>query len=240
MTHLSYAAIDLGAESGRVILGNFDGKRLQLEEAHRFPNSGVRLPGGFYWDTLQLWTNIKTGLRIAGEKYSTSLKSIGLDTWGVDFGLLAADDTLIGNPYHYRDSRTNRMLEKAFEILPKEAIYAQTGIQFMQINSLYQLLSMVATGAPALSYARSFLNMPDLFNFFLTGIKANEFTIATTTQCYNPIERNWARPLLDALNIPTHIFGEIIQPGTVLGPLRPTVAETVGLTGLLSRCQRRA
>jgi rhamnulokinase len=159
------------------------------------------------------------------------LRSIGLDTWGVDFGLLDSNDNLIGNSHHYRDSRTNGMLEAVFEKIPRDEVYAQTGIQFMQINSLYQLVAMVQAKNPALSIAKTFLNIPDLFNFFLTGVKANEFTISTTTQCYNPVERGWACNLLTALGIPTHIFGNIVDPGTVLGTLRASLAEELGLLG---------
>jgi rhamnulokinase len=146
----------------------------------------------------------------------------------VDFGLLAADDALIGNPYHYRDSRTDGMMEEAFQIVPRTEIYEQTGIQFMQLNSLYQLLAMARTDAPALASAKTFLNMPDLFNFWLSGRKASEFTIVTTSQCYDPRTGDWARGLLDKLGIPTHIFGEIVPPGTVLAPLRASVAEEMG------------
>ena len=139
---------------------------------------------------LRLWEEILQRLNLAGERTGDSLESIGLDTWGVDFGLLANDDTLIGNPYHYRDSLTAGMLEKA-SLAPKEEIYAQTGNQFIRYNSLFQLLAMAETNAPQLSIARRFLNMSDLFNFFLTGQKNNEFTISTTTQCYNPNEQKW-------------------------------------------------
>lgn len=199
----SYAAVDLGAESGRVILGTLEKNSIQIQEVHRFPNGGVQLGSHRFWDVLGLWSEIKVGLSKAGAKAKGELASIGLDTWGIDFGLLTADDRLVGNPFHYRDSRTDGMLETAFGLRTREDIYAATGIQFMQINSLYQLLSMVQTNAAELSIARTFLNIPDLFNFFLTGEKANEFTIATTTQCYNPKERSWAYDLLESMGIPT-------------------------------------
>lgn len=230
MTHLSYAAVDLGAESGRVMLGFFNDKRLQLKEVHRFPNGGVRLGENLHWDVLRLWSEIKAGLSHAG-KQSGGLRSIGLDTWGVDFGLLDSNDTLIGNPYHYRDARTNGVLDAVFAKVPRDEVYAQTGIQFMQINSLYQLFTLVESHDPFLSIAKTFLNMPDLFNFFLTGVKANEFSISTTTQCYNPVERGWASRLLTDLNIPTHIFGELVDPGTLLGTLRSSLAEELDLPG---------
>ena len=220
-----FLTFDLGAESGRAVVGHLDGDRLRLEEIHRFPNGPVQVLDSLHWDVLGLWSDIKHGLGLAAKAYGDDLGSIGLDTWGVDFALLAADDTLLGNPYHYRDSRTDGMLEAAFEIMPRAEIYEQTGIQFMQLNSLYQLLAMAKAGAPALATARTLLLMPDLFNFWLCGKKASEFTIVTTSQCYDPRSGNWAWGLLDKLGIPGHIFGEIVPPGTVLAPLRDSVAE---------------
>ncbi len=226
----TYLAVDLGAESGRVVAGTLTDQGLRLEEVHRFANSGVRLGDHLYWDVLRLWSEIKAGLRRASSLAGDSIRSIGLDTWGVDFGLLDGEDNLIGNPYHYRDSRTDGMMEQVFEVISQDEVYASTGIQLMQINSLYQLFAMSKANDPALSIGRRFLNMPDLFNFFLTGEKANEFTISTTTQCYNPAKRAWASDLMAALDIPTHIFGEIVPPGTVLGQLRPAVADELGLS----------
>jgi rhamnulokinase len=228
----TYLAVDLGAESGRVVSGTFTDQGLQLEEVHRFANGGVRLGDHLYWDMLRLWSEIKAGLWQAGSLAGDRMRSIGLDTWGVDFGLLDANDNLIGNPYHYRDSRTDGMMERVFAGVSREEVYASTGIQFMQINSLYQLFAMSKANDPALSIARTFLNMPDLFNFFLTGEKANEFTVSTTTQCYNPVKQAWAFDLMAALDVPTHIFGEIVPPGTVLGQVLPTVADELGLSGV--------
>lgn len=232
MTGPSFAAIDLGAESGRVMLGSLCGKRLELKEFHRFTNGGVHIGDSLHWDVLRLWTEIKAGLMLAGNEPGTELRSAGLDTWGVDFGLLAADDTLLGNPYHYRDSRTDGMLEEVFSNVPEWKIYQQTGIQFMQLNSLYQLFAMVQAQSPQLSLAKRFLNMPDLFNFFMTGRKANEFTITSTTQCYDPIKKDWAFDLLEKLNIPGEIFGEIVPSGTVLGDLRPSIVQELGIPSL--------
>jgi rhamnulokinase len=228
----NFLAFDLGAESGRAVIGHFDGDRLHLEELHRFPNGPVQVLDSLHWDVLNLWTEIKHGLSLAAKAYGERLASIGLDTWGVDFGLLAADDTLLGNPYHYRDSRTDGMMDEAFKIVPRSEIYEATGIQFMQLNSLYQLLSMAKKGSPALDAAKTFLTMPDLFNFWLSGRKANEFTIATTSQCYDPRARDWARGMLDKLGIPAQIFGEMIAPGTVLGPLRSSVVKETGCTAI--------
>jgi rhamnulokinase len=229
MSSSSFAAVDLGAESGRVMLGSLTNQKIQIEEIHRFPTGGTRIGENLHWDVLRLWDEIKIGLSKAAEKTGGEISSIGLDTWGVDFGLLDTKDQLIGNPYHYRDERTNRMMDAVFERVPRDEVYARTGIQFMQLNSLYQLFSMVKSGDPKLSIAHTFLNMPDLFNFYLTGVKANEFTISTTTQCYDPVNRNWGFDLLQALDIPTHIFGEIINPGTILGKLKPALVEELGL-----------
>ncbi|MCL4863135.1 MAG: rhamnulokinase [Caldilineaceae bacterium] len=222
-------AFDLGAESGRALLGRFDGDRLALDDVHRFPNTPVRTPDGLHWDVLRLWGEIKHGIALARHQPSANLRSLGLDTWGVDFGLLDRTGALIGNPYHYRDSRTDGMMDAAFARVPRAEIFAQTGIQFMPINTLYQLVALVQQRAPALEIAQTFLTIPDLFNYWLTGRKVCEFSNATTTQCYNPIQRQWALPMLDALGVPTPIFPEIVQPGAVLGALLPGVAAEVGL-----------
>jgi rhamnulokinase len=221
-------AIDLGAESGRAILGHLDGGMIRMEEVHRFPNGPVRVGNSLHWDVLRLWGEVKASLQLAVQHCDHPLAGMGLDTWGVDFGLLAADDTLLGNPYHYRDTRTDGMMEWAFERVPRNEIYNTTGIQFMQLNSLYQLLSLVRANSPALQVAQQFLTIPDLLNFWLTGRKVNEFTNATTTQCYDPQKGTWALPMLEQLGIPIHIFGEIIQPGTLLGELRNSIADECG------------
>ena len=226
---MNYLAFDLGASSGRALLGTIEDGRLEIIELHRFPNGPVELPSGLHWNALGLWAEINQGLRAAAPYHPVSL---GLDTWGVDFGLLDSQDVLIGNPYHYRDSRTQGMLEEAFKRVPREQIYARTGIQFMELNSLYQLYAMAANQSPALEIAQTLLFMPDLLNFWLTGRKVNEFTIATTSQAYSPLTGSWATDILEALGIPTHIFGEIVPPGTVLGPLREPVARETGVEGL--------
>jgi rhamnulokinase len=223
-----HLAFDLGAESGRAVVGHLDGDRLRLEELHRFSNGPVQVLDSLHWDVLRLWSDIKHGLSAASRAYGDDLASIGLDTWGVDFGLLAADDSLLGNPYHYRDNRTDGMMEEAFKTVPRAEIYERTGIQFMQLNSLYQLLAMARAGSPALDAARTFLNMPDLFNFWLSGRKASEFTIASTSQCYDPRASDWAHGMLARLGIPSRIFGEIVPPGTLLDRLRPHVMEETG------------
>ena len=224
-----YLAFDLGAESGRAILGTLTSERLKLEELHRFPNTPVRVLSSLYWDTLRLWHEIQEGLRMAGRERRLALDGIGVDTWGVDFALLAADGALVENPRHYRDSRTNGVLDEVFKIVPREDVFAQTGIQFMQINTLYQLYAMRLAGAPALACARTLLMTPDLFNYWLTGVAKSELTIASTSQFYNPRLAGWATELFDRLDLPKTILPEIVKPGTRLGTLVAAVAEASGL-----------
>jgi len=224
-----YLAFDLGAESGRAILGTLESDRLTLEELHRFPNTPVRVHSALYWDTLRLWHEMLQGLAVAGRERRLRLDGIGVDTWGVDFALLGAEGALIENPRHYRDARTNGMLEAVFNVVPREEIFAATGIQPMQINTLYQLYSMRLTGSPALANACTLLMTPDLFNYWLTGIAKSEATIASTSQCYNPRLGGWAAELFDRLGLPKKILPEIVCPGTRLASLLPAVAEATGL-----------
>ncbi|MEN4042353.1 MAG: rhamnulokinase family protein [Anaerolineaceae bacterium] len=225
-------AIDLGAESGRAILGQLDGSRLVIREVHRFANTPVLLLDGLHWDVLRLFGEIKHSIAAAIHETSGRLDGIGLDTWGVDFGLLDRQGTLLANPYHYRDSRTDGMLQAAFARMPKEQIFNLTGIQFMQLNSLFQLLAMAQASSPLLEIAETFLTMPDLFNYWLTGQKGCEFTIATTTQCYNPRTRAWAEDMLARLGIPSRIFPRVIPTGSVLAYLLPTIANEIGATAI--------
>lgn len=229
MATVNFAAIDLGAESGRVMLARFDGAALTLEEAHRFPNVPVRAEGTLYWDVLRLWGDIQQGLAAGSQQAAGPIASLGVDTWGVDFGLLGRDGQLLGNPVHYRDWRTQGMMDEAFRRMPRAEIFAQTGIQFMPINTLYQLLALVVSESPALAAASRLLTIPDLLNFWLCGEKANEFTNATTTQCLDPRARDWSWSLIERMGIPRRIFGPIIQPGAELGPLRPKLAAELGL-----------
>ncbi len=226
-TTLNCLVFDLGAESGRAVLGRYDGNQLKLEEMHRFPNGPVQLLDTLYWDSLRLFAEVKRGMSAAVRASSGELGSLGIDTWGVDFGLLDRRGELLGNPYHYRDRRSDGMLDEAFRRVPRQEIFERTGIQFMQINSLYQLLAMVLQESPALFSADKFLMMPDLFNYWLTGRAVSERTIASTSQCFDPIAGNWASSLVERLGIPTRIFPEIVEPGTTLGDVvGPIVAET--------------
>ncbi|MFA0754411.1 MAG: hypothetical protein IMHGJWDQ_002197, partial [Candidatus Fervidibacter sp.] len=167
MAEVVLVAVDLGAESGRVLAGKLRDGRFELEELHRFLNGSVRIGEHIYWDVLRLWTEVKNGLALAVQKFGTQVISVGVDTWGVDYALLDGRDELVGNPYHYRDRRTEGIFEVAFERVPREEIYRRTGIQFMRLNTLYQLLSMVVQKSPQLRIAKTFLMMPDLFHFWL-------------------------------------------------------------------------
>ncbi len=222
-------AFDLGAESGRAILGRFDGQRLALEEVHRFANGPVQVFDSLHWDVLRLFGEMKHGLELYRRQHGACLDGIGVDTWGVDFGLLGRGGVLLGNPHHYRDPRTDGMLEAAFARVPRAEIFAHTGAQFMKLNTLYQLLAMQAAHSPILAAAETFLMMADLFNYFLTGRRVCEFSNATTTQFYNPVAGRWATELLDRFGLPTHILPEIVEPGTVVGPLLPGICQQVGL-----------
>src|SRR5260370_3616444 len=223
-----YLALDLGAESGRAMLGTLHNARLELEELHRFPNTPVRLPTGLYWDTLRLFHEIRHALAVCGRQRHVDLDGIGVDTWGVDFALRGRDGALADNPRHYRDERTDGILEKTFEAVPREEIFRSTGVQFMAINSLYQLFAMKLADSPALETAHRLLFMPDLFNYWLTGVAVCELSIASTSQFYNPAEQQWAVNLFERLKLPASILPEIVQPGSALVPLLPEVADASG------------
>src|ERR687890_2837358 len=221
-----YLAVDLGAESGRVVLGRFDGAHVSLVEVHRFPNTPVKLSDGLHWDVMRILSEIKDGLAKAVGK--EEIEGIGIDSWGVDFGLLDGEGALVSNPYHHRDSRTEGMLEEAFGLVPKKEIYGTTGIQFLPINTIYQLLAM--RGSPLLEAAETLLLIPDLINYWLTGERASEYTNATTTQLIDLETGGWSRELLEKLDLPSRLFAPIVSPGTELGPVLPEVAKEVGAT----------
>lgn len=230
MSKRVYLAIDLGAESGRVMAGLWNGKTLRLEEVHRFPNGPVLLGNSLRWDVLRLWAEIQNGLAVAARNYGKSIVSVGADTWGVDFVLLNHEGEMLGQPYHYRDARTNGIMEKAFRKVPRAEIFAQTGLQFMQLNTLFQLLAAKQTTPQLLEQTDHLLFMPDFIHWALCGSEVAEFTIASTSQCLNPVTRAWSSNLLRRLGLPTRIFPKLVAPGTVLGPLRSSVAQRTGLT----------
>ena len=227
----SCLAVDLGAESGRVLSASLRDGRIDLEEIYRFPNEPVKVYDGLHWDVIRIFAEVKEGLRKAVDKVG-GIESIGIDSWAVDFALLDRDGALISNPYSYRDARTEGMMERAYERIPKEEIYRTTGIQFIRINTLYQLLAM--EDSPSLDIADRLLLIPDLIGYWLTGQKACEFTNATTTQLYDLTAGDWAWDLIEKMSLPGRIFPEILPPATVVGHLLPEVAEEVGLSESLT------
>jgi rhamnulokinase len=223
-----YLGLDLGAESGRAILAKLTGNRIELSELHRFANTPVQLATGLYWDTLRLFHEICCGIRAAG-KACDHLDGIAIDTWGVDFGLLGSNGELLQNPRHYRDPRTQGIQQEVFTTVPRQDIFGQTGIQFMDINSLYQLYSINRDSPQLLETASKLLFMPDLFNHFLTGAFASERTIASTSQFYDPVKQCFATNMLRKLGISGGFFANLADPGTELGPLLPYASDVCGL-----------
>ena len=219
-----YLGVDLGAESGRVVAGTFDGRRVRLEELHRFSNGPVDLAGSWPWDVSRLWSEIQPGLSAAA-RFGDSVASVGVDTWGVDYVLLSKLGELVGQPFHYRDCRTDGVMERAVLSVPRADIFAATGIQFLPFNTLYQLLASPELLTPA----HRLLLMPDFFHWLLCGSTAVEFTNDTTTQFFNPSTRTWALELLRRFGLPTHMLAEVVQPGTTLGTLRDGVQRGTGL-----------
>ncbi len=232
MAETCYLAVDLGASSGRLVAGLFDGQRVRLEELHRFPNGPVPVAGTLRWDVLRLWSEILDGLAKAGQSFGGSAVSIGVDTWGVDYVLLTKTGEMLGQPYHYRDPRTNGVMDHCFTRVPRQEIFAATGLQFMPINTLYQLVAMQAENPQLMAQAHRFLMMPDLFHWLLSGAQVVEFTNATTSQCLDATSRDWATGMLAKFGLPTEIFPQVVAPGTGLGKLRPEVAERCRLPRL--------
>jgi rhamnulokinase len=228
-TEKKLLAFDLGAESGRGVLGLFDGQRLRLEVVHRFANTPVRVLDALHWDALYLYHEMLQGLRRCAA-YHGAIDGLGVDTWGVDFALLGRGGTLLGNPRHYRDPHTEGVMELAFQKVPRAELFRRTGLQFMRLNTLFQLIALQRDRSPLLDAAETMLLIPDLFNYFFTGIKVNEFTDSSTSQLLDPATRGWAFDIVGAFGLPANILGTIVQPGTVLGPLRPAVATDTGAT----------
>ncbi len=225
--HANYLAIDLGASGGRGMLGTFDGTSLALRELHRFPNHPVELPTGLHWDAPGLFQQIKRCLALAAGS-GAALAGVGVDTWGVDYGLLSADGELLAPPRHYRDPRTRGVMDEAFRRIARERIYETTGIQFLPFNTLYQLLADRAAFPGRMTTAATLLFMPDLFHYWLTGVRRTEHSIASTSQMYDPASGAWAAALLSALELPETILPEIAEAGTPIGPLLPALAEETG------------
>jgi len=223
-------AIDLGASSGRVIAAELRGDQIVLHEVHRFENAPLPIGNRLHWNVLNLWQEIERGIGLAADQYRDQIVSLGVDTWGVDYVLLDRNDDLVGPAFCYRDSRTRGMMPKAFEQVSRADIFAETGVQFMEINTLYQLYSMREENSPLLDIAERFLMIPDFFHWALTGEKVNEFTNASTTQMLRPGNSGWSTKVLEGLNIPTKLFSTPVQPGTDLGSVRPSVRNRTGLS----------
>ncbi|VGO23021.1 rhamnulokinase [Pontiella sulfatireligans] len=212
-----YLAVDLGASSGRTIVGTLEDGKLTLKEMNRFWNGPTEVRGTLLWDFVHLFRNIKEGIALAKKEFGDGLVSMGIDTWGVDFGLFDADGNLLRNPVNYRDSRTAGMFEKVFERVPREEVFAQTGIQFMELNTLYQLMALSLEDSFQYRSATKLLFSPDLLSYWLTGNMVAERSIASTSQFYNPATKDWAYDLLEKLNIRTDLFADLVDPGTVIG-----------------------
>lgn len=229
MKKYKFLAFDFGASSGRAMLATFDGEKIQLEEKHRFSNDPVTVNGGMYWDVLRLFHEIKQGILKCANSGDRDIDCIGIDTWGVDYGFLDKDDMLLANPHHYRDTRTDGMYEKAFSVIPKEKIFAETGIAFNWFNTIYQLLSEKLSNSVALKEAKTLLFMPDLLNFFLTGEKKCEYTIASTSQMFDSTTHTWSKEILDMLGISEDIFPEVVYPGERVGVLKKELRDELGV-----------
>src|SRR5262249_26820289 len=220
MATRNMAAVDLGAESGRVMLANFDGRQLSLEEVHRFPNRPATLHGHRFWNILSLWDETIVGLRKARQVAGT-LDSIGIDTWGVDYGLVDEHGFLLGQPFHYRDHRTDGVMEQVFAQIPSDLLYRRTGIQFLPFNTLFQLYAHEHIQPGELTHAHRLLLIPDLLHNWLCGSLLTERTNATTTQCWDPIAGAWVADLLDQLAIPATMLPPVVEAGSVLGKILP-------------------
>lgn len=216
-------AFDFGASGGRAMAGIYNGEKIILEELHRFSNDPVIVRGVMYWDVLRLFYEMKQG--ILKGRQTGRFQSIGIDTWGVDFGLLDKDGILLENPVHYRDNRTKGMLEKSFDYIDKEQFYKITGNQFMEINTAFQLLSLSQNRPEFLERGKTLLLMPDLFTYMLTGVKSAEYSIASTTQLLDARKRIWSYHVIEKLGLPTHIFPDIVQSGTKIGPISKEICQ---------------
>ncbi len=223
-----YVAVDLGAESGRAMLGIVSPGGIKLEEVHRFSNGPLKQDGSLRWDFGRLMSEIKTGIGKTVKQAKGQIAGIGVDSWGVDFGLLDEKGKLIENPYHYRDSRTNGLMEKAYELMPQREIYAHTGIQFMQFNTIYQLLAMRLANSPALKKAKQLILIADLVSYFLCGKAFAEYTLASTSQLMDMKTGKWSREVFTKLGLPMGIMPKVVPPGKAVGKLTADVAKEIG------------
>lgn len=228
---MAVLAYDLGASSGRALLGRLTNRKMEVEEIHRFPNDPVQVSYRLHWDILRLYHEIKQGLLKAKNK-GVVLDSLGIDSWAVDFGFIGKNGELLGNPYHYRDSHTDGAMEKLLAAVPPPAIFGRTGIQFLSFNTIYQLFALKQADSPLLRQAKRFLMIPDLLRYFLTGDMYHEFSNATTTQLYNPVDGRWDPELVNWIGLQADLFGPVLQPGSPAGRLRKSVREELGVGGI--------
>lgn len=220
-----YIAVDLGASNGRVIVGDLN----SFEVVNRFKSKNEYIDGGYYWDIMSIFSEIKEGIKEAVKLFPGEIQSIGIDTWGVDYALLDKNKRLLGNPFMYRDHRTDTAREEVFALIPKKDIYSQTGIQFAQFNTLYQLWADKRDSPDLLKAAKYYLSIPDLLNYWLSGVMKNEYSHATTTQLYNPTEGQWAWKIIKELGFPENIFQEIVPSGTILGPVKEDILSELAI-----------
>jgi rhamnulokinase len=225
-----HLAIDVGASGGRVLAGGIHDSEVFLEEIHRFDNGPHFLGKRLVWNLLGIWEEIQIGLQKAAQKFSKRVTSVGVDTWGVDYVLLDKNEDLVGPAFSYRDPRTHGVMQEAFQRISRSQIFAHTGLQFMELNTAYQLLSMRLEESPLLDIAERFLMIPDFLHWQLSGQQCNEFTNASTTQLLDPTSGQWSRPVIDALDLPSHIFLTPVQPGEVLGKITSRLAERTHLS----------
>ena len=223
-----YLAFDFGAQSGRAVLARLQSGILTTEEVRRFANEPVEYSGALHWDMPRLWFEVRSALSRLGE---VELAGIGVDAWGVDYALLGERGELLQNPYHYRDRRTEGVMEEVLKKTSKEEIYQATGIQFMPINTLYQLFATRRQHPKLLDAAKYLITIPDLFNYWLSGNAVCEFTNATTTQMVDPVKRTWATALMQRLELPAHLPAPIVEPGSIIGTLLPDIAGHTSLAG---------
>jgi rhamnulokinase len=231
MSARHYVACDLGAESGRVILGQLDAGKVTLQEIHRFPNGGVKIAGSLRWNIVAIFQELKTGLRQAAAR-GVKIESLSVDSWGLDYVFIGAGQPLLSLPYHYRDARTDRTYAAALQSPGREVIFHETGIQFMPINSLYHLIDDLERSPRLLEIAGQFLTIADYLHFLFSGVAAVEVSLASTTQLYNPVSGQWSDRLIELFGFPRHLFPRLVPSGTRLGPVLPEIASETGARGL--------
>lgn len=227
-----YIAFDIGASNGRCMVGSFDGNKITLEEINRFENGYVQVMDHYYWNMLHIFNEVKISLRKSAGIFKREIAGIGVDTWGLDFALFDKQGSMLSNPFCYRDPQTNGMMEEAFKRVPREILFQTTGLQFMQINSLYQMLAMVISDSPLLQIAEKYLMIPDIINYWLTGEAVCEYTNASNSQFLDARSKQWAYPILKAMKIPDHIFPKILEAGNVLGDVRQSILDETDLFSL--------